>query len=145
MEQAPTKILLVDDSPVVVAVVERQLAKLGYQADTAKNGAEALDLISKPGKKYGLVMTDIQMPEMGGLQLTRTLRQAGNTVPVLLISGDDAKTGSAHAQDSGANGFLTKPIELGVLQTTLASLMSPVPAPPAARQGQPVLTASTPS
>jgi hypothetical protein len=80
-------VLVVEDEPAVRAVVERVLTAAGYRVLSAASGGEALALLSAPGHKVDLVVTDVIMPEMGGSQLAARLRADWPSVRVLFTSG----------------------------------------------------------
>lgn len=98
------KILLVDDDPFVGEMIAMVLRSQDYEVETAENGAEALDKFNARGD-IGLVISDMNMPGMDGLELFRLLRQTGTKVPFILLTGDDA---SGRLADSGVDLYLLK-------------------------------------
>jgi CheY-like chemotaxis protein len=80
-------ILLVEDEPAVRQLFAAALARAGYRVLEARNGQEALKVFEKAGDRIDLVLTDMQMPYMGGAELTRHLRQRRTTLKLLAISG----------------------------------------------------------
>jgi signal transduction histidine kinase/CheY-like chemotaxis protein/HPt (histidine-containing phosphotransfer) domain-containing protein len=120
---AGTKLLIVDDHPVNLAMLKRQLKVLGLEADTATSGAEALAKWRREG--HNLVITDLQMPEMDGYAFARAIRsepeQADRPRPTVL-----AFTANTHSEalerciDAGMDDYLTKPAELPALRAKLA-------------------------
>lgn len=118
--ERPGKLLVADDNNLNLQVILKMLQKLGYEADTASNGKEALDRVTET--TYDLVFMDIQMPEMDGLQATKAIREL-NTLkkqPIIV-----ALTANAFVEDrdacmeSGMNEFLAKPVNLQKLKQTL--------------------------
>ncbi|MDX8404766.1 MAG: ATP-binding protein [Mariprofundus sp.] len=83
-------ILFVDDQPELRGVGEGMLSAMGYRVLLAENGRQALELFHLHGEDISLVMTDVIMPEMGGVELYRALRRAHAKVPLLFVSGYDA-------------------------------------------------------
>jgi CheY-like chemotaxis protein len=81
------RILLVDDEPTVLALMARTLAEAGYDVITASNGLEALELAVAARPHVDAVITDVQMPQMGGEALAAALRQADLDLPILFVSG----------------------------------------------------------
>jgi CheY-like chemotaxis protein len=81
------RILLVDDEPVVLALMGRALAEAGYDVLPASNGLEALELAAAARPRVDAVITDIQMPQLGGEGLAAALRQADRYLPILFVSG----------------------------------------------------------
>tara|TARA_Y100000780_G_scaffold209457_1_gene207006 strand:+ start:12627 stop:15323 length:2697 start_codon:yes stop_codon:yes gene_type:complete len=112
-------ILLVEDNPLNQHVASSILKTKGCQPDIAKDGHEAIKMISE--KSYDLVLMDIQMPNMDGLQATKVIRNELliSELPIIGLSAnahdDDLKKGLA----SGMNGYLTKPIDADKLFKTL--------------------------
>jgi two-component system cell cycle response regulator CpdR len=81
------RILLVDDEPVVLLLMRRALTEAGYEVLSATNGVEALELAAAAGPAVDAVVTDLQMPQMGGDALAAALRQADPNLPILFVSG----------------------------------------------------------
>jgi len=108
-------ILVVEDHEINMAIMKAQLNELGYRVDTAKNGADALELLKN--EDFDLVLTDLDMPVMDGYVLLKTLRDAGNMIPVMAITSNDYDMNNARAQELGFNGYLLKPIEEDVFQS----------------------------
>lgn len=109
IEDAPTRILLVDDEPVSLKILQTQLGGKGYQLITATSGQEALEkaLIHCPD----IVVADWQMPEMDGMELCRALRRSreGRDMYFLLVTGNGNNDVIVKAFDAGADDFVTKP------------------------------------
>ena len=87
MSSVRRTVLLVDDDPLLRALLARALADDGYAVLAAENGEEALTLASTLIDQLGLVITDIRMPVMDGVQLAAHLAQLRPTLPILFISG----------------------------------------------------------
>jgi two-component system cell cycle sensor histidine kinase/response regulator CckA len=81
------RILLVDDEPVVLLLMRRALTEAGYEVLPATNGMEALELAAAVRPAVDAVITDLQMPQMGGEALAAALRQADPNLPILFVSG----------------------------------------------------------
>jgi CheY-like chemotaxis protein len=109
---APLRILLADDNPVNCRIAVLMLEKAGHQIDVVNGGAEAIEAVR--GKRYDLVLMDVQMPDVDGLEATRRIRAlpiAHAGVPVIAITasamhGDDERCFAA-----GMNDYITKPID----------------------------------
>jgi CheY-like chemotaxis protein len=120
---AGTKLLIVDDHPVNLAMLKRQLKVLGLEADTAASGVEALAKWRREG--HNLVITDLQMPEMDGYTFARAIRaeqdQGTKRKPTVV-----AFTANTHSEaleqciDAGMDDYVTKPAELVTLRAKLA-------------------------
>jgi len=107
------KILLVEDSAEVSLTVREILASEGHSVASAANGNEALDCL-KSGP-FDLIVSDIWMPEMDGIALLKTVRGAGNSIPVIVISGGAPNAPLTYtaplASTFGANEVIYKPFE----------------------------------
>ena len=102
-------ILAVEDSSSVRQLIRMTLLDHGYEVEDAKNGAEAVT--KTKSRKYDLVITDINMPVMGGIEFIREYRAnpMSNGVPVLVLTTESADDLKAQARAAGASGWLTKP------------------------------------
>jgi signal transduction histidine kinase/ActR/RegA family two-component response regulator len=125
------RLLLVEDNFVNQRVAVYMLAKLGRQVDVAKNGREAIEMLSK--SDYGLVLMDCQMPEMDGFEATRVIRDRASTVidhdiPVIAMTANACPEDRARALACGMNDFLAKPVDRSVLANALAKWLKPATA-----------------
>jgi CheY-like chemotaxis protein/HPt (histidine-containing phosphotransfer) domain-containing protein len=135
---APPRVLVVEDNAVNQQLVLAMLARTGYLAEVAADGREALAMLRV--RRFDLVLMDLQMPVMDGLQATRELRQPGSgvldpAVPVIALTANAFAEDRARSFAAGMNDFLTKPIDPHRLQDTLAKWLAPQPrsaVPPAA-------------
>jgi two-component system KDP operon response regulator KdpE len=100
------QILIVDDEVQIVRVLRAALQSSGYEILTASNGAEALNLFLHANPS--LVITDLAMPEMDGISLTREIRQRAET-PIIVLSVRSQEQEKIRALDEGADDFVTKP------------------------------------
>ncbi|HEV8149793.1 MAG TPA: response regulator transcription factor [Gemmatimonadales bacterium] len=101
------KLLVVEDDRTVGQFIRRGLEEAQYHADLVVDGMEALRLIS--GGLYDLVILDLRLPGMTGLEVLRTLRDRGNTTPVLVLTAQDAVGQKVEALRAGADDYVTKP------------------------------------
>jgi len=108
----PQRILVVDDEPQITRVLRRSLATHGYEAQTASGGEEALQVFREWSPD--LVITDLSMPDMGGLELCRRLR-AVSRVPVIVLSAKGEERLKVEALDVGADDYVTKPFGMDEL------------------------------
>ncbi len=107
-----TSLLLAEDNPVNKKLAMLILTKAGYKLDVASNGREAVDMYRNNVGKYDLILMDIQMPEMDGLEATRTLRKLGfNDVPIIAMTANAMKGDREMCLDSGMNDYISKPIK----------------------------------
>lgn len=108
-----TRILVVDDDPAVISLLRRGLTYEGYEVHTAGSGAEALEVARE--RPASLVILDIMMPGMDGLEVCRRLRAADESLPIILLTAKDAPTDQVQGLDTGADDYITKPFAFEVL------------------------------
>lgn len=117
----PPRILVVDDEEVVRIVVSDFLARLGYSVDSASDGDEALDKLRRTPEAYGLVVLDLTMPTLGGVEVVRIMKAEDLDVPVLLTSGFSLRELPPELAETGAT-FIQKPYSMAALEGQVQSL-----------------------
>ena len=108
-DEAPRRILVVDDEPQITRVLKSSLSSNGYEVQTAQDGIAALERI----KTWvpDMVITDLAMPNMDGIALCKELR-AWSNVPILVLSVRDQDAAKIRALDAGADDYVTKPFSI---------------------------------
>ncbi|HRD94966.1 MAG TPA: response regulator, partial [Rubrivivax sp.] len=106
--QARTRVLVVDDDPVVCKSFDRVLSGKGYAVVTAGNGEEALRKIA--AEAYDAVFTDIKMPGMDGIAVAEQIRAQRPWLPVVIVSGYATDQNEARAKAAGVRAVLHKPL-----------------------------------
>ena len=114
------KILVVEDDRTVGQYVKRGLEEQRYHADLVGDGMEGLRLAS--AGRYDLIVLDLRLPEMNGLEVLRTLRDRGNTTPILVLTAQDAVDFKVQALRSGADDYVTKPFAFEELLARVEAL-----------------------
>ncbi len=114
------KVLVVEDDPTVGQYVRRGLEEYGYQADLVTDGLEALRLVA--GGNFDLMVLDLRLPGMSGIELVRTLRDRGVTIPVLVLTAQDSIDFKVQALREGADDYVTKPFSFEELLARLDAL-----------------------
>jgi CheY-like chemotaxis protein len=114
------KILLVDDNAVVRDMLVDLVGSLGYVADAASDGAEALALFDR--NRYDIVLTDLLMPGMSGWEVLASVRQRAPRMPVIIITGTPA-VGDPRAAQPGV-AVLKKPVDVKALDETIKEKLS---------------------
>jgi DNA-binding response OmpR family regulator len=114
------KILVVEDDRTVGQYVKRGLEEQRYQADLVEGGMDGLRLAS--GGRYDLIVLDLRLPEMNGLEVLRTLRDRGNTTPILVLTAQDAVDFKVQALRAGADDYVTKPFAFEELLARVEAL-----------------------
>jgi two-component system, cell cycle response regulator len=113
------KILVVDDSPLYRSLLEGALAQEGYKVSFARNGREALKVLTE--QRPALVITDWEMPDLSGVDLCRTIREEHDSYTyVILLTGNSDKDRVIEGLASGADDYLTKPFHSGELLARVA-------------------------
>jgi two-component system, chemotaxis family, chemotaxis protein CheY len=124
-------VLVVDDSAAIRKILNRVLRQTGMAIGTiheAGDGQEALDLLKT--HKPNLVLTDINMPKMDGLQFLAAMKACDEwkPIPVVMITTEGGETKVAEAVRLGAAGYVRKPFTADQIKEKLAGLLEPVPA-----------------
>jgi len=106
----PNKVLIVDDEKLVRWFLERTLKKEGYEIDTASNGEEALHKIEKGD--YNILILDLRMPIMGGLELLKRLKEKGRLPITIVASAFLSDEAIEIAHEIGVKGCIRKPFKV---------------------------------
>jgi signal transduction histidine kinase/CheY-like chemotaxis protein len=117
------RVLLVDDEAAVLQTSRRMLARLGYQLDVARDGAEAVEAIRAAPGRFGLVILDLAMPVMDGPAAFRQIRLMEPQLPILLCSGYDPNQAARDLLAEPSVGFLAKPFLLAQLASAIADTL----------------------
>ena len=117
MDEAKTRILLVDDEKSILETAEEYFHYVGYEVFTARNGLEAVDLLEKLA--IDCCITDINMPEMDGLQLAEHLRRLDNTIPVIIMTGYPSFENTLDTLKNGVVDFMIKPVNLQQMEVSV--------------------------
>jgi two-component system response regulator MprA len=115
------RVLVVDDDKAVRESLRRSLEFNGYDVSLASDGAEALAGIANSDPD--VVVMDVMMPRLDGLEATKALRKAGNDLPILVLTARDAVGDRVEGLDAGADDYLTKPFALQELLARLRALL----------------------
>jgi two-component system, OmpR family, response regulator MprA len=115
------RVLVVDDDRAVRDSLRRSLEFNGYEVVLAADGAEGL--VAVGAQHPDVVVVDVMMPRLDGIETTRALRAAGNDVPILVLTARDAVGDRVEGLDAGADDYLTKPFALEELLARLRALL----------------------
>jgi PAS domain S-box-containing protein len=142
-QRLPLSILIAEDNAVNQKVVLRILSRMGYRADVAANGLEVLDAVER--QKYDVILMDVHMPELDGIDATRRIVQRfqGRKRPRIIAMTADALQGDRdRCLQAGMDGYLSKPIFIQELKATLEGAQPAAPASAATPAEAPVLDAA---
>ena len=109
---APVKVLVIDDEPPIRKLLRMGLSSQGYEVVEAPNGRTGLDLLAEGA---GLVILDLGLPDVEGLEVLQTMRLRNASVPILVLSSRDDETSKVKALDLGADDYVTKPFGMDEL------------------------------
>ncbi len=114
------RLLIVDDEPLILEVLAEHF-KSDYEVETALNGADALGAILR--ERPDVVMLDINMPRMNGVQVLKDIKQIDDTIAVIMVTASEQVAMAAEALRSGAFGYVPKPFDFRYLDHMLATIL----------------------
>ena len=118
------RILVADDDRAVRDSLRRSLAFNGYQVELAADGQQALDAMSgENGQRPDALVLDVMMPRVDGLEVCRRLRNAGDDIPVLVLTAREAVSDRVAGLDAGADDYLAKPFDYDELLARVKALL----------------------
>ena len=116
-----SRILVVDDEEFVRYVLKEMLTTAAYDVDTADNGKQAMVLFMR--EQFDLIIADIVMPEMDGIEVLRAVKEIDSAMPVILISGYPSAETAVRVTEMGAAEYITKPFNADMLKLTVAKVL----------------------
>src|SRR2546430_1949669 len=124
MNSIPGKLLIVDDNEMNRDMLARRLERKGYAVGVAESAQQLLEQIKREGAD--VVLLDIEMPDMSGLEALKTLREAYSPIelPVIMVTAKNQSEDIVKALDLGANDYLTKPVDFPVALARIATQLS---------------------
>ncbi|WP_046215501.1 response regulator transcription factor [Paenibacillus wulumuqiensis] len=114
-------ILIIDDDEKIISMLRRGLAFEGYEVLTASNGAEGLNQMLE--NDPALMVLDVMMPQVDGFEVCRRVREAGSSVPILMLTAKDEVENRVKGLDAGADDYLVKPFALEELLARVRALL----------------------
>ncbi len=121
---AAARILIVDDEPQIRRVLKSALSSQGYEVHDARSGEDALDAVRE--RRFDLILLDVNMPGMGGLEACRQIRPTAE-VAIIMLTVRGAEEDKVAALDAGADDYITKPFSTPELMARLRAALRRVP------------------
>jgi DNA-binding NtrC family response regulator len=119
MASGRRRLLIVDDEPLILEVLSEHF-KAEYEVETALNGADALGAIVRA--RPDVVMLDINMPRMNGVEVLKDIKQIDDSIAVIMVTANEQVSLAAEALKSGAFGYVPKPFDFRYLNHMLATI-----------------------
>jgi DNA-binding NtrC family response regulator len=116
-DEPRAKILVIDDDQDILVLLRHRLEQLGYTAATATSGARALDMLA--AERPALILLDLKLPRMSGLEVLRTVKRTLPELPIIVMTAHASVENAVEAMKEGAHDFLTKPLTPGHLELVL--------------------------
>jgi len=129
--RGPLNVLVAEDHPVNLALIRRILRGLGHRAVEARDGRQVLETLAR--ERFDLVLMDVEMPELGGLEVTRRIRghehRHGGHVPIVALTAHALPGDRERCLAAGMDGFVAKPLQRAELVTAMATALGTAAAP----------------
>jgi DNA-binding response OmpR family regulator len=116
-----SRLLFIEDDPAIAKAVSRGLSQEGYSVDHISHGNQALQYISDT--QPDLVLLDIRLPGMDGFTICKSLREAGNPIPIIMVTARDEEIDKIIGLEIGADDYIVKPFSLRELQSRIKALL----------------------
>ncbi|HEY0522242.1 MAG TPA: response regulator [Stellaceae bacterium] len=120
---SPVTVLVVDDEPPIRRLLRTGLTAQGYRILEAASGRETLERLLRGGERPDVVILDLGLPDVDGIEIIRKVRQGGSTVPIVVLSSRGDEAGKVQALDLGADDYVTKPFGMEELVARLRTAL----------------------
>lgn len=114
-------ILLIEDEPNIVSVIKRGLHDYGFETSVATNGLTGLQMVLE--HSFELVILDVMLPNIDGIQICKRIRESNRTLPILMLTALDSTENIVTGLDSGADDYMVKPFKMPELAARLRTLL----------------------
>jgi DNA-binding response OmpR family regulator len=104
------KVLIIEDEKNIARIIKLELEHEGYKVETAENGITGLEKFSNA--QWNLVLLDVMLPKLNGMEVLRRIRATGNLTPIILLTARDSIPDKVSGLDHGANDYITKPFQI---------------------------------
>jgi len=115
------QILVIEDDPDINKLVSMNLGDMGYQVESCDVGSQGLKMAMSG--EFDLIVLDVMLPEMDGLEICRRLRAANNFIPILMLTARDSEADRVVGLEMGADDYLTKPFSVRELQARVKAML----------------------
>lgn len=116
-----SRMLIIDDEEGMCWALEKAMQEEGHQVLTATSGLEGLAIFA--AQEFDLILLDIRMPDISGLEVLEQIRQRDKKIPVLIMTGYSSLPTALEAMKNGATGYLTKPFNISTLKEVVQKTM----------------------
>lgn len=117
------KILIIEDEVSIRTIIKKYLSKFNITCIEAENGKKGLEIFNKNSDIIDLILMDVMMPEMDGIECTKKIREK-NSVPIIMLTAKNQDEDEIEGLEIGANDFITKPFNLDVLLLRIKKLVN---------------------
>ncbi|THF53042.1 response regulator transcription factor [Flavobacterium supellecticarium] len=114
------KLLIVEDEPNLLSALRKGLSEKNHDVSAALDGTTALEMIQYT--QFDVIVLDVMLPDINGIEICRRLRAAGNFVPILMLTALSSSDNIVHGLNAGADDYLTKPFQFSELEARLNAL-----------------------
>jgi len=114
------KLLLIEDEPSVISLIQRSLSASGHEISVAMDGESGLQMATQ--HIFDLVILDLMIPVINGMEVCRRLRQSGSSMPILMLTALSTTENIVSGLDAGADDYMTKPFKLAELEARIRTL-----------------------
>ena len=115
------QILVIEDDPDIIKLVSMNLSDMGYQVESCEVGSRGLQMAMS--NQFDLIVLDVMLPELDGLEICRHLRSANNFTPILMLTARDSEADRVVGLEMGADDYLTKPFSVRELQARVKAML----------------------
>ncbi|GIP14922.1 putative transcriptional regulatory protein YkoG [Paenibacillus montaniterrae] len=132
------KILVVEDESGIARILQLELEHEGYEVGLASDGKQGYEMINSG--EYQLVLLDVMLPKMSGIEVLRQVRQAGNLIPIILLTARDTVPDKVSGFEHGANDYITKPFAVEELLARVRNILRIFQQKPKEAEGSDIIT-----
>ena len=114
------KLLLIEDEPSVISLIQRSLSASGHEITVAMDGKSGLEMATN--HTFDMIILDLMLPVIKGMEVCRKIRSAGHATPILMLTALGTTENIVSGLDAGADDYMTKPFKLAELEARIRTL-----------------------